>query len=115
MAATIEWRALLLEVRDVFPIPLYCAQRRDTTRFRGDRGYRPPQQQQNYDLNRAIGKITLATYNGSGDRSARAWIHKLDIYLSLWPMPKRGAIQFVVLHLEGIAYDWWHHGYRTLL
>ena len=25
-------------------------------------------------------------------------------------MPEGEAIQFVVLHLEGITYDWWHHG-----
>ena len=43
LAATTEWRALPPEVRDVFPLPQYCAQHRDTTRFRGDRGYRPPQ------------------------------------------------------------------------
>ncbi|XP_059068173.1 uncharacterized protein LOC131858745 [Cryptomeria japonica] len=66
LAATAEWRALPPEVRDVFPLPQYCAQRRDTTRFRGDRG----------------------------DTSARAWVHKLDIYLSLRPMPEREAIQF---------------------
>ena len=113
MAAIAEWRALPPEVRDVFPLPQYCAQRRDIARFKGDRGYRPPQQQQNYDLNRATGKITLTTYNGSGDTSARAWVHKLDIYLSLWLMPKREAIQFAVLHLEGSAYDWWHHGLVT--
>ncbi|XP_059075327.1 uncharacterized protein LOC131875270 [Cryptomeria japonica] len=113
LAATTEWRALPPEVRDVFPLPQYCAQRRDTTRFRGDRGNRPHQQQQNYDLNRATGKITLAPYNGTGDTSARAWVHKLDIYLSLRAMPEREAIQFAVLHLEGIAYDWWHHGLVT--
>lgn len=101
------------KVRDVFPLPQYCAQRRHTTRFRGDRGNRLPQQQQNYDLNRAIGKSTLATYNGLGDTSARAWVHKLDIYLSLRYMPEPEAIQFAVLHLEGIAYDWWHHGLVT--
>ena len=42
LAATAEWRALPPEVRDVFPLPQYCAQRRDTARFRRDRGYRPP-------------------------------------------------------------------------
>lgn len=36
-------------------------------------------------------------------------MHKLDIYLSLRPMPESDAIQFVVLHLDGVAYDWWHH------
>jgi hypothetical protein len=110
MAATTKWRALPPEVRDVFPLPQYCAQRRDNARFRGDRGYRP---QQNNDLSRATRKITLATYDGTGDTSARAWVHKLDIYLSLRPMPEREAIQFAVLHLDGVAYDWWHHGLVT--
>lgn len=40
-------------------------------------------------------------------------MHKLDIYLSLRPMPKAKAIQFAVLHLKGVAYDWWHHGLVT--
>ena len=28
-------------------------------------------------------------------------------------MPEREAIQFAVLHLDGVAYDWWHHGLIT--
>ena len=28
-------------------------------------------------------------------------------------MPEREAIQFSVLHLDGVAYDWWHHGLVT--
>ena len=60
----------------------------------------------NNDLSRAIGKITLATYDGTDDMSPRAWVQKLDIYLSLRPMPEKEAIQFVVLHLDGVAYDW---------
>ena len=62
--------------------------------------------QQNNDLSRAIGKITLATYDGTSGMSARAWVHNLDIYLSLRPMPECDAIQFVVLHLDRVAYDW---------
>ena len=67
MAATDECKALPPEVRDAFHLPQYCAQQRDATKFREDRGHRP---QQNNDLNRAIGKITLATYNGSSGMSA---------------------------------------------
>ena len=26
---------------------------------------------------------------------------------------QREAIQFSVLHLDGVAYDWWHHGLVT--
>lgn len=66
MAATDEWRALPPEVRDAFPLPQYCAQRRDVARFRGDMGHRP---QQKNDLSRAIGKITLATYDGTSGTS----------------------------------------------
>ncbi|GLJ25229.1 hypothetical protein SUGI_0482720 [Cryptomeria japonica] len=28
-------------------------------------------------------------------------------------MAQDEAIQFVVLHLEGVTYDWWHHGLVT--
>lgn len=37
----------------------------------------------------------------------------MDIYLSLKPMAENEAIHFVVLHLEGVAYEWWHHGLVT--
>lgn len=47
----------------------------------------------------------MSTFDGVGSTSARAWVHKLDIYLSLKPMIEDEAIQFVVLHLEGVAYD----------
>ena len=67
MEATIEWRSLPPEVRDVFPLPQYCSQHRDTVRFRGDKGNRP---QQNNDLSRATRKISLATYDGTSNSSA---------------------------------------------
>ncbi len=67
MEATNEWRALPPEVRDAFLLAQYCAQQRDAAKFRGDRGHRP---QWNNDLNRAIGKITLAIYDGTSGTSA---------------------------------------------
>ncbi|XP_057870180.1 uncharacterized protein LOC131076862 [Cryptomeria japonica] len=57
--------------------------------------------------------MTLSTFDGSGSISALAWVHKLDIYLSLKSMAANEAIQFVVLHFEGVAYAWWHHGLVT--
>ncbi len=83
---------------------------RDNSRFRGERGYRP---QQNNDLSGVTKKIALATYDGTSDTSARAWVHNMDIYLSLRRMLEREAIQFAVLHLDEVAYDWWHHGLVT--
>ena len=29
-------------------------------------------------------------------------------------MPEEEAIKFIVLHLEGVAHEWWHHGLVTL-
>ena len=42
--------------------------------------------------------------------SAESWIHKHDTFLSLKLMEEDKAIQFVTMHWEGVAYDWWHHG-----
>ncbi|KAH9293543.1 hypothetical protein KI387_041248, partial [Taxus chinensis] len=105
-----EWRSLPQHVRDVFPLPQYCAQRRDNMRVGQDRR---PRAQQNRDLQHVTNKVTLSTFDGSGKISARAWIHKLDTYLTLKPMREQEAIQFATLHLEGVAYDWWHHGLVT--
>ena len=49
-------------------------------------------------------------FDGSGKMTAQAWISKLDTFLTLRPMAERDAIRYATLHLEGVAYDWWHHG-----
>ena len=56
-----------------------------------------------------MNKLTLPTFDGSSKTSARAWIHKLDTYLTLKPMSETEAIRFATMHLERAAYDWWHH------
>ncbi|KAH9293373.1 hypothetical protein KI387_041420 [Taxus chinensis] len=45
--------------------------------------------------------------------SARAWLQKLDTYLSLNPMYEEEALKFATLHLEGVAHEWWYHGLIT--
>ena len=56
-----------------------------------------------------MNKLTHPTFDGSGQTSARAWIHKLDTYLTLKPMAEAETIRFATMHLEGATYDWWHH------
>lgn len=58
-------------------------------------------------------KITLPNFDGSKKLTARAWLQKLNTYPTLSPMMEEDALQFVIMHLEGIAHDWWHHGLIT--
>ena len=60
-----------------------------------------------------MNKLSLPTFDGSIKTSVRAWIHKLDTYLTLKPMSETEGIKFATMHLEGAAYDWWHHGLVT--
>jgi len=57
-----------------------------------------------------LNRVPIPTIDGSGKLSARAWVNKLDTYLSLKPLTEKKAIQFATRHLEGLAYEWWHHG-----
>ena len=68
---------------------------------------------QNRDLKPTMNKLALPTFDGSNKTTARAWIHKLDTYLTLKPMMEIEAIRFATMHLEGATYDWWHHGLVT--
>ena len=54
--------------------------------------------------------MTLAYFDGSGRVTSRAWVHKLDTYLSLHPMTEEDAIRFAVLHVYEAIHDWWYHG-----
>lgn len=66
------------------------------------------------DYQQALGKVTLAHFDGSDKCTARAWVQKLDNYLSLKPMPELDDIKFATLHLDGAAHEWWYHGLITL-
>jgi hypothetical protein len=75
-----------------------------------------PQQQQgnNLDFIRKVGKLTIPSFDGSSKYTARAWVHKLDMYYKLNQMTETEAISFATLHLEGEAHEWWYHGLVTL-
>ena len=68
----------------------------------------------NDDLRRKLSKVNLSPFDGSGSILAQAWVMKSDTYFQLNPMPEEKAIKFAVLHLEGVAHEWWHHGTITL-
>jgi hypothetical protein len=78
----------------------------------GPRG--APGQQQNADLRRKVGKLSIPSYDGSSRYTARSWVQKLDTYLQLNPMTEAEAIKFATLHLDGEAHEWWYHGLVTL-
>ena len=80
----------------------YLNQKREVDRQQQER--RP--KALNRDLKHVMNKLTLPTFDGNGQTSARAWIHKLDTYLTLKPIAEAEAIRFVTMHLEGAAYDW---------
>lgn len=69
--------------------------------------------QPNENLHHKVGKMILPNFDGSRKLTAHSWIQKLDTYLSLSPMIEEDAIKFAILHLEGVAHDWWHHGLIT--
>lgn len=58
-------------------------------------------------------KMKMPMFDGGERISARAWLQKLQTYLSLNPMDEDKVVQFASLCLEGSAYDWWHHGLNT--
>ena len=70
--------------------------------------------QQNIDLMRKIGKLTIPSFDGSSKSTARAWVQKSDTYFQLNTMTEAGAIKFVTLHLDKEAHEWWYHGLVTL-
>jgi hypothetical protein len=72
------------------------------------------QNQQNFDLMRKVGRLTIPSFDGSSKRTTRAWVQKLDTYLQLNPMTEAEEIKYSTLHLEGEAHEWWYHGLVTL-
>lgn len=111
MAANDEWELVPPEVRERISFDRFITQRREHHRGRQD--WRP-RHNNNSDLKHATNRLTLAMFDGSGKVTAQAWISKLDTFLTLRPMAEEDAIRYATLHLEGAAYDWWHHGMVTL-
>ena len=62
---------------------------------------------QNKELNCAMGKGSLPTFEGSPQSSANTWVQKLDVYFQLNPMVEEYALKMAILHLDGDANEWW--------
>ena len=90
----------------------YLSQRRE--HIRSSRQNSRPKGGQDSELQRAASKLTLPSFDGSGQMTAQTWIHKLDTFLALRPMSEMDAIRYATLHLEGGTHDWWSHGMVTL-
>jgi hypothetical protein len=88
-----EYHALAEEIQEEMSYNDYCNLRmRNRPRI--------AQHQQNFDLMRKIGKLTVPSFDGSAKSTARAWVHKLDTYFQLNPMTEAEAIKFSTLHLD---------------
>jgi hypothetical protein len=66
------------------------------------------------DFIKKVGKLNNPTFDGSSRCSTQARVHKLDTYFKLNPMIESETINFVTLHLDGEAHEWWYHGLVTL-
>ena len=64
---------------------------------------------QNYELQKTLGRLTIPNFDGTHGGSARIWVQKLDTYFQLNPMTKTDAIKLATLHLDGEALKWWYH------
>ncbi|XP_059078061.1 uncharacterized protein LOC131876635 [Cryptomeria japonica] len=100
------------EVRELLTLDQFLGQKNSRIGSAGRAEYRTNQGHR--DFQHMVGKLTLPYFDGSGTCSARAWVQKLDNYISLRPMPEEEAIKFATLHLDGIAHEWWYHGPITL-
>jgi hypothetical protein len=103
-----EYRALGDEFQATMSLQDYC-----TIKYRNrprdfNRG------QQNIDLMRKVGKLSIPSFDGSNKCTTRAWVQKLDTYFQLNPMTEAKAIKFTTLHLDGEAHEWWYHGLVTM-
>ncbi len=103
-AATAEWQALPPHVRELLNFDRYLNQRRE--HMRSSRQNRRFRGGHDSELQRAVSKLTLPSFNGSGQMTAQAWVHMLDTFLALRPMSEIDAIRYATLHLEGAAHDW---------
>ena len=68
----------------------------------------------NYELQRTMGKLTVPNFDGSSKSTAKAWVQKLDTYFQLHQMIEADAIKLAARHLDGEAHEWWYHGLVTL-
>lgn len=57
-------------------------------------------------------KLPIPIFDGE-KKSAKGWLPKLQTYFALCPMIEEKAIPLASLCLEGITYEWWHHGLIT--
>lgn len=94
------------------PLQDYCNIKYRNKPREGHKG--APGQQQNIDLRRKVGKLSIPPYDGSFRCSTRSWVQKLDTYLQLNSMTEAEAIKFATLHLDGEAHKWWYHRLVTL-
>ena len=49
----------------------------------------------------------MPTFDGSSTSTLRAWREELFTFFLKYPISEREAVEFVALHLEGEASDWW--------
>ncbi|XP_059066288.1 uncharacterized protein LOC131857619 [Cryptomeria japonica] len=92
------------EVREIVSFREFCEAKKNET---------PRRKPFNRDLKHKVNKLSIPNFDGSGKISAQAWIQKLNTYLNLSPMTENDAVQFAILHLEGLAHEWWYHGTLT--
>jgi hypothetical protein len=93
-----------------FPIMTSTTSNRSTNLGSGTKEHR----EQNFDLMHKVGRLTIPPFDGSTKSMAKAWVHKLDTYLQLYPMTKEEEIKYATLYLEGESHEWWYHGLVTL-
>ena len=56
---------------------------------------------QNYELQRTVGKLTIPNFDGTCSCLVRIWVQKLDTYFQLNPIIEADAIKLNALHLDG--------------
>ena len=69
---------------------------------------------QNFELRKKVGKLSLPYYGASGKMTTLVWVQKIDTYLQLNPMLEEEAIKYVAIYLDGPTNKWWDHGMVTL-
>ena len=69
---------------------------------------------QNFELQRTLGRLTIPNFDGTSDFSTKIWVHKLYTYFQLNHMTEIDAIKLDTLHLDWEAHEWWYHGLVTL-
>lgn len=62
------------------------------------------------DLTRKFMKPSASTFDGLDQLSIRAWLFKMQHCYYSSSMEEQFSIQYAILHLEGVAHDWWYQG-----